>query len=43
MTMLSSWADGAFSATTEINGGYIKTHTIESKHLATDAIMSSNF
>lgn len=43
MTMLSSWADGAFSATTEINGGYIKTHTIESEHLATDAIMSSNF
>lgn len=43
MTMLSSWADGAFSATTEINGGYIKTHTIESEHLATDAIMSNNF
>lgn len=42
-TMLATWADGAFSATTEINGGSIKTHTIQAKHLATNAIMSSNF
>lgn len=42
-TMLAKWADGAFSATTEINGGSIKTHTIQAKHLATNAIMSSNF
>ena len=42
-TMLAAWADGAFSATTEINGGFIKAHTIQSEHLATNAIMSSNF
>lgn len=42
-TMLAAWADGAFSATTEINGGFIKAHTIQSEHLATDAIMSNNF
>lgn len=42
-TMLAAWADGAFSATTEINGGFIKAHTIQAEHLATDAIMSNNF
>lgn len=42
-TMLAAWADGAFSATTEINGGFIKAHTIQSEHLATNAIMSQNF
>lgn len=42
-TMLAKWADGAFSATTEINGGMIKSHTIQAKHLATDAIMSNNY
>ena len=43
LTMLDAWADGAYSATTEINGGFIKTHTIQSQHLATDAIMSNNY
>ena len=42
-TMLAAWADGAFSATTEIDGGFIKAHTIQAEHLATDAIMSNNF
>lgn len=43
MTMLNAWTEQAFSATTTINGGFIKTHTIQTEHLATDAIMSSNF
>ena len=42
-TMLAAWADGAFSAETEINGGFIKAHTIQAGHLATNAIMSSQF
>ena len=41
--IIANWATDATSATTTINGGLIQTHTIESTHLATDAIMSNNF
>lgn len=41
--ILATWTNDASLATTVIDGGYIKTHTIESQHLATDAIMSNNF
>ena len=41
--ILATWTNDATLATTVIDGGYIKTHTIESEHLATDAIMSNNF
>ena len=44
VTLLNTWTNSAIvEGTTEINGGYIKSHTIQAKHLATDAIMSSNF
>ena len=42
-SILDSWKGQAVSGTTTINGGLIQTHTIESQHLATDAIMSSNY
>ena len=42
-SLLSTWTGDATLATTIINGGYIKTHTIESTHLATNAIMSQNY
>lgn len=42
-TILTAWASDAITSTTKINGGYIKTHTINSEHLATNAIMSQNF
>lgn len=41
--IIANWATDATSSTTTINGGLIQTHTIESTHLATDAIMSNNF
>lgn len=41
--IMKTWTEDATLATTTISGGYIKTHTIESDHLATDAIMSSNY
>lgn len=41
--ILKTWTEDATLATTTINGGYIKTHTIESGQLATDAIMSTNY
>jgi len=42
-SLLSTWTGDATLATTTIDGGYIKTHTIESTHLATNAIMSQNY
>lgn len=42
-TILTAWSSDAITSTTKINGGYIKTHTINSEHLATNAIMSQNF
>lgn len=41
--IMKTWTGDATLATTTIDGGYIKTHTIEAKHLATDAIMSNNY
>jgi len=41
--IMKQWVDDATLATTTIDGGYIKTHTIESTQLSTDAIMSSNY
>lgn len=43
-SMLKAWIDNAaFSNTAEMDGGFLKAHTIQSEHLATDAIMSNNF
>ena len=41
--IIANWATDATSATTTINGGLIQTHTIQSSHLATNAIMSNNY
>lgn len=41
--IIDNWKSDAVTGTTTIHGGYIKTHTIKSKHLATDAIMSNNY
>ena len=38
--ILSTWTGDATLATTTINGGFIDTHTIVAKHLATSAIQS---
>lgn len=41
--ILQKWTADAKLATTTIDGGFIKTHTIQTEHLATDAIMSNNY
>ena len=41
--IMKTWTNDATLATTTIDGGYIKTHTIESTQLATNAIMSQNY
>lgn len=41
--IMKQWVDDATLATTTIDGGYIKAHTIETEQLATNAIMSSNY
>ena len=41
--MLKVWTGGAVSQTTQILGGWIKTHTITADQLATNAIMSNNY
>ena len=38
--ILELWTNSATLADTTINGGYIKSHTIQAEHLATNAIMS---
>lgn len=40
---MKKWTDDALLEQVTINGGYIKAHTIETQHLATDAIMSPNY
>ena len=42
-SILNSWKDEAEDGHTTINGGFIHTNTIESTHLATNAIMSRNY
>lgn len=41
--ILKTWTKDSTLADTTIDGGYLKTHTIDSERLKTDAIMSSNY
>jgi hypothetical protein len=41
--ILATWTADSTLETTVIDGGYIKTNTIQARHLATDAIMSNNY
>lgn len=41
--ILDAWKGEAVNGVTTINGGLIQTNTIETKHLATDAIKSNNY
>ena len=43
LDMLAEWADGDFATTTVIDGGHIKTNTIEARHFMGDHIVSSNW
>lgn len=42
-SIIDAWKGEAENDVTTINGGYIQTNTILSKHLATNAIMSENY
>ena len=40
---MKKWTNDALLEKVTINGGYIQAHTIETQHLATDTIMSTNY
>lgn len=41
--ILATWTADASLESTVIDGGYLKTNTVQARHLATDAIMSNNY